>query len=146
MPNKILKNLITIISTAIISFALLMTASATDTNDLTFAIYEDGVMVVSCADNTSGSIIIPSEFNGKKVVKIADNAFENHSELTSVTIADSVREIGASAFAGCINLAEVVFSDNLEKIGADAFFACDALKTVILPDSLIEISPFAFFD
>lgn len=123
-----------------------MTASATDTNDLTFAIYEDGVMVVSCADNTSGSIIIPSEFNGKKVVKIADNAFENHSELTSVTIADSVREIGASAFAGCINLAEVVFSDNLEKIGADAFFACDALKTVILPDSLIEISPFAFFD
>ena len=49
---------------------------------------------------------IPSEINGTPVTTIGNAAFRD-SSVTSVTIPDSVTEIGANAFAGCTNLTSV---------------------------------------
>lgn len=49
---------------------------------------------------------IPSEINGTPVTTIGNAAFRD-SSVTSVTIPDSVTEIGSNAFAGCTNLTSV---------------------------------------
>lgn len=51
--------------------------------------------------NIKGDLVIPSEYNGKAVVSIAENAFKGCSEITSVTVPDSVTKIGGGAFSGC---------------------------------------------
>lgn len=67
------------------------------------------------------SFRIPSEVNGLKVTKIAEQAFGNCKELVHVTMPDSIIEIGDYAFALCENLETFDFSDNIIKVGADPF-------------------------
>lgn len=51
-------------------------------------------------------VVIPSKINGVTVTTIGTDAFLGLN-ITSVTIPDSVTEIGANAFAGCTNLTSV---------------------------------------
>ena len=52
---------------------------------------------------------IPSEINGTPVTTIGNAAFRD-SSVTSVTIPDSVTEIGSNAFADCTNLTSVNYA------------------------------------
>ena len=58
-------------------------------------------------DNITGELVIPSEVNGKKVVAIADNGFLGCSQITSVTVPDSVTTIGFAAFNSCPQIKEI---------------------------------------
>jgi len=51
---------------------------------------------------------IPSIINGKVVTKIRGEAFLNNTEITRVTIPDSVTDIDNTAFLGCTNLARII--------------------------------------
>lgn len=53
-------------------------------------------------------VVIPSKINGVTVETIGNAAFRD-SSVTSVTIPDSVTEIGSNAFAGCTNLTSVTY-------------------------------------
>ena len=57
------------------------------------------------------------EINGKKVNTIASGAFRDHTELTSVTIPDSVTDIGDYAFEYCRSLTELTLGKNVKNIG-----------------------------
>lgn len=70
------------------------------------------------------NVTIPSEYNGKPVTKILENAFLHNSTMYSVTIPDSINEIGASAFRSCLRLKEVTIPDSVTKIGSYAFYEC----------------------
>lgn len=50
---------------------------------------------------------IPSTISGWPVTKIGEDAFQDNTTITSVTIPASVTEIGSNAFAGCTNLTSV---------------------------------------
>lgn len=52
---------------------------------------------------------IPSTINSWPVTKIGEDAFQDNTTITSVTIPASVTEIGANAFAGCTNLTSVTY-------------------------------------
>ena len=58
---------------------------------------------------------IPSEINGVTVETIGNGAFRD-SAVTSVTIPDSVTEIGSNAFAGCTNLTSVNYAGDWSKL------------------------------
>lgn len=53
-------------------------------------------------------LIIPSEYNGKPVTKIEEDAFLNATDITDVLIPDCVTEVGFNAFGGCENIAKMV--------------------------------------
>lgn len=59
--------------------------------------------------------------------KIPDYAFQNFTELTSVTLEEGVVEIGKSAFYGCADLENLTLPTTLTTIGADAFTGCTKL-------------------
>ena len=82
------------------TFTITVTAPS---RDFTF----DATTVTIKKYNGNDAVVnIPSEINGTPVTTIGNAAFRD-SSVTSVTIPDSVTEIGANAFAGCTNLTSV---------------------------------------
>ena len=53
---------------------------------------------------------IPSTISSWPVTKIGEDAFQDNTTITSVTIPASVTEIGSNAFAGCTNLTSVNYA------------------------------------
>ena len=53
------------------------------------------------------TVILPSTINSWHVTKIGEDAFQDNTTITSVTIPANVTEIGSNAFAGCTNLTRV---------------------------------------
>ena len=85
------------------------------------------------------SITIPNS-----VTEIGEKAFRGCSNLTSVTIPDSVTEIGEGAFYGCTSLTFITIPDSVRKIGEDAFSGCENLTSITIPGSVKKIGYRAF--
>ena len=71
-------------------------------------------------------------------------AFEGCTNLTSITIPDSVTSIGSYAFSGCSGLTSVTIGSGVTSIGQEAFYACSDLTSVTIPDSVTSIGGSAF--
>ena len=82
----------------------------------------------------TGNLIIPASvtYNGKTytVTRIGNFAFNECTELTSVTIPNSVTRIGMYAFNGCTELTSVTIGSGVTSIGGMAFCGCTGLTTV----------------
>ena len=97
----------------------------------------------------SGSIVIPESVTHEgvtyTVTSIAQMAFGECNDVTSITIPNTVTTIGRSAFIHCFNMTSIVMPNSLESIGEYAFDNCKELATVTLPESLKSIGKGAFF-
>jgi hypothetical protein len=86
-----------------------------------------------------GDVTIPSEINGQPVARIGNNAFDNCTNVTSVTIPDSIISVGEWAFVGCSNLTSVAIPNGVKDIGMAAFYRCPSLTSVKIPASVTSI-------
>lgn len=66
-------------------------------------------------NGTDTVVVIPSKINGVTVTTIGTDAFFGLN-ITSVTIPDSVTEIGSNAFADCTNLTSVNYKGDWSKL------------------------------
>ena len=89
----------------------------------------------------SGNVVIPSTvlYNGTtySVTSIGDDAFEDCSGLTSVTIPNSVTSIGSSAFKGCSGLTSITIPNSVTSIENSAFYGCSGLTSVTISSNAI---------
>ena len=84
--------------------------------------------------NYSGDIVIPSNVTAGgtySVVGIASSAFSNCSDLTSVTIPNSVTSIGNDAFVYCRNLKSINIPSSVNTIGERTFIGCNFTSVTI---------------
>ena len=81
---------------------------------------------------------------GDGVTYIDDSAFYGCSKLTSVKIGNSVTSIGNAAFSGCTSLTSVEMSDSVISIGDSAFSGCGRLTTITIPDSVTDLGNATF--
>lgn len=118
----------------------------------------------------TGAISIPESIfavgQNYKVTRIGSSAFSGCSELTSVTIPNTVMSIGPHAFDECTKLpvidniryADTYLIEAVDKtratykikedtrfIGPMAFKDCDNLTSVSIPNSVISIGNQAFY-
>ena len=84
--------------------------------------------------NGATAIDIPETVKGQEVASIYSAAFRNDTELESVTIPDSVVDIGISAFQGCTALTSVTIPNSVTNIGGAAFSNCSSLREVHISD------------
>jgi BspA type Leucine rich repeat region (6 copies) len=81
-----------------------------------------------------GALIIPFRINGHLVTDIANDAFADNSNITSITITNAFvlfdLSIGASAFMGCSGLTSVYLGNTVTNIGDFAFADCTNLTSV----------------
>jgi hypothetical protein len=86
------------------------------------------------------------------VISIPAQAFVNCSNLTSVTIPNSVTRIGDSlyggtggnAFQNCTSLTNVIIGNGVANIGYEAFYGCTNLTRVTIGNSVANIGAWAF--
>ena len=90
-----------------------------------------------CTDLTS--VTIP-----ESVTTIGIMAFDECSSLTSLTIPESVTEIGVSAFSGCSGLRSVTLPTFITEIENHIFYRCSSLTSVTIPESVTTIGKSAF--
>ena len=84
------------------------------------------------------SISIPNS-----VTNIGDEAFSSCESLQSVTIPNSVTSIGDDAF-WCTSLQSVTIPNSVTSIGDNAFGGCESLQSVTIPNSVTSIGAGAF--
>lgn len=93
---------------------------------------KDGSKLLFCPAGLTGHVRV---LDGTKI--IFRNAFTS-SQISEITIPDSVEMIDDAAFASSISLEHVYCSEGnkLMVVGSNAFYGCKALRQIILPDSV----------
>ncbi len=64
------------------------------------------------------------------MTKIEDRSFGGCSTLTSITIPESVKEIGKEAFSGCSSLTTISIPESVSEIKGSAFHGCSNLQEI----------------
>ncbi len=72
----------------------------------------------------------------------ADGVFEGCTDLTSITIPESVTSIGDEAFYGCSNLTTITIPESVTSVGGNAFYGTPWYDN--LPDGVIYIGKVAY--
>lgn len=101
-----------------------------------FLIVGDGILLAYNGGNSH--VTIPDG-----VKRIAPYAFYQHNGLLSVSLPDSLIEIGEAAFSGCVNLTELFGGTGIQKIEDRAFYECP-LQTIKITEEVEEIGLLAF--
>lgn len=110
-----------------------------------YDITEDGVVILSLANEETTSLHIPSKIEGKPVVMIGESAFSGCINLKKVKIPKSVKKIDRSAFLYCENLTQIRIPNSVTSIGESAFSNCSSLTDIQLSSSLKEIADDTFY-
>lgn len=133
-------------ATFILGMVLTTTVSAADTKKaeaFAYTLAPNGKEYSVCIKNSSGQIKFPATYKGlpvteiksgstgestvksinipDSVITIDDFAFDNFTELKSVSGAKNLKTIGSNAFAGCKKLTNVDLGTKVSSIGKDAF-------------------------
>ena len=85
--------------------------------------------------------------NGMFYYTVPNSLTEGHmasSRLKTVTMDDTVTEIGNFAFQGNTNLVNVQMSENVTTLGTQIFYGCTNLESVNLSDEITVINDYDF--
>ena len=114
---------------------------------------DDGGYTVCDCDKDAVSVEIPEYIDGVAVVAIAESAFENCTELVSVSFPDysddfyingySFDSIGDGAFSDCKSLVQIELPYSVSFIGRSAFYGCVSLKSISFCEKAY-VAPYAF--
>ncbi len=95
----------------------------------------------------SGDIEIPKTFtyNGSKytVKYVAESAFDD-TEITSITLPNSLTSLSYSCFFSCSNLKSVDIPSSISTIEEDCFAYCKNLDSINLPNSIRTLGEYCF--
>jgi len=78
------------------------------------------------------------------VTEIGSMVFASCTGLTGINIPTGLKIIGTSAFSGCTGLANITIPAGVTSIGASAFFNCSSLTSITIPASVMSIGDNAF--
>ena len=114
-----------------------------------FTITSENRSQIGYIGKRSEVLVIPGVFQNEgtwyRVTSIGDYAFQDCSNLYSVTIPDSVTSIGIGAFYNCHQLSCVNIPNLTKSIGAIAFASCICLTSITISDSVENIGRAAFY-
>ena len=111
-----------------------VTWTKTESDGLTWTLYEDGTL------NISGT----GEMRGYNAYSIKSPACDN-SNIKNVVIEDGITSIGSFAFYGC-SLTNIRIPGSVTSIGKYALDDCMSLTSVTIPGSVSSIGEYAFSD
>ena len=150
----------------LLSMVVLFSATVLYAHDFE-AVNEDGVTIyyniISITDRScevtykgtnyssraySGEVKIPETVSYSslvfKVTSIAESAFQNCIDLTSIAIPNSVTSIGRYAFQSCSGLISISIPNSVTSIDSGTFSGCKSMTSIVIPNSVSFIYDHAF--
>jgi hypothetical protein len=133
-----------LILSALILASAFQTALGQQSGDWWYSV-ENNQATITSYSGSGGAVTIPSVVNGIPVVGfgIASggigvfNSAGKGPLVTSISIPNSVKTIGAYAFKNCNNLVSVNIPSSVLSVGQDAFYGCTSLTGLTMPDRFI---------
>ena len=109
----------------------------------------NGEATITGYTGAGGAVTIPSEVNGILVKKLKSGSWPSvlgiqNSSVTSVSIPNSVTDIGDAAFSQCVALTSVTIPDSVMNIGDFAFDNCAGLASATLGGGVTNIGRRSF--
>ena len=95
-------------------------------------------------------LVIPASMNGSPITSIGEHAFSGCTNLTSITIPESIAFVGKCAFSGCTSLTSVYWNATNCTVAINysysIFDGCSKLSTVIIGNNVETIPTLLFCD
>lgn len=130
-----------------------MSATAADfvVDGISYLKKTDSTVWVNKTDGSytySGDIVIPSTITVNdstfSVVAIASYAFQNCTEVTSLSIEEGIKSIYDFSFSGCTALASVKLPESLTLLGNWCFTGCSSLTEITIPENCLKLYKYTF--
>ncbi|HEY3853944.1 MAG TPA: leucine-rich repeat domain-containing protein [Verrucomicrobiae bacterium] len=122
--------------------AAILLAVTTAQGAFTYTTNADGTDVTITGYSGPNAVVIPSTINDLTVTDIGETAFFD-TDITSVSIPESVTNIGAASFEDCEDLTNAFLPNTLVRIG-DGAFDQSGLTTITIPKSVTNIGNGSF--
>ncbi len=118
---------------------------------------ENGTIIINSYKGNQTEITVPVKIGKSPVTAIAKEAFSPFRNrviakngrflktITSITLPESVTEIGANAFDECCSLSSINIPKGVTEIPMSAF-SRTAIESIVLPSGLKTIERYAFFE
>ncbi len=101
--------------------------------DLTYENRGVFIAITGCNENAV-TVDIPAEIDGLPVTWIDEEAFYFCSELTAVTLPDTIEYIADEAFDYCRSLTQITIPASVVGMGQDVFNSCIQLETITVAE------------
>ena len=120
-----------------------LTYTRNDDNELTITGFDPGFI-----PPYNYALVIPDNIDGDPVVAIANSAFYQKSNFTSLYIGKNVKSIGEGAFREATDMTTLTFAagGQLTTINTNAFRKCTALTAVVIPKTVTTMGTSIFED
>ncbi|MBE6787711.1 MAG: leucine-rich repeat domain-containing protein, partial [Ruminococcaceae bacterium] len=112
---------------------------------LDYTVDDGEIIITNCDSFITGDVVVPAEIGVYPVTTIADNAFANCVNITSIEFQSNIKSIGEMAFYDCKNLMSISLPSSVTSIGDFSFAKCSNLAQIDLPESLVSIGESAFY-
>ena len=106
----------------------------------------DNIAEIEGYKGNETDLVLPEKYEEYTITRIAPFAFRRNLNLTSITIPDTVVNIGREAFYICPKLKRVTLPNQLKIIDNNAFNYCKAMEHIVIPEGTIHIGRHAFYD
>lgn len=116
----------------------------TSTNNDIVAPYDATVFGANIVSNTYENGVGTILFD-VPVTKVGECAFCECTTLKSITLPNSISELGGWAFDGCIYMEQATISNRLKTIGDAAFSSCSKLSNITIPQSVNHLGESVFY-
>ncbi len=122
--------------------------------DYSYTANDDGAITIVKYLGSDTEVVIPSQIAGKTVRSIEENAFDGCTELTGVTIPETVQYVASQVFSDCVILSSIVVEESETSvytsggsnciIKKDGYTLIAGCKTTVIPDYVTSIGFGAF--
>ena len=114
-----------------------------------YTIYNELSISLTGWDNRTPELVVPNAIEKRNVISIANSAFENNTEITSVSF-DGVKylnRIGSYAFYGCTEIASpIILPNSITVINDSAFMKCSSIPKVQISKGVKSIPQQCFYN
>lgn len=126
-----------------IGYVVETTAPDLENGDFGFYILNKNELMITKYKGSSKDVEIPETYNDYTVTAIGSYVFDS-TDITSVTMPDTITEIDDYAFSSCRSLESVKLSSNLKTLGTNVFFLCSSLESIEFPASIEDLGIYTF--
>lgn len=122
---------------------LTFTAMAATEGDWEYTVVDETAIVKSYTGSDT-IIVVPSTLGGYPVIKLDHACFADNTNLTAITIPNTVTSLGAYCFSGCSSLTKITIPESVTVLEQFCFLQCPSLKSVSLPEGVQKIETGCF--